>query len=349
MATMKVKYVTERSSGFYFEPSAKMKEHGFRPEALGKDSVAAYARGKALNEDWKAVKEGLKSRADVVQKGSVKWLISEYQNKSAWYAKLEAPTKAEYDRHLKRIEDSPMGKHLARSVQRSDCRVFYDKIFAATTPWVAHDCHKVLSRLLSYGVERGLMPSNPAAKMEIHEPDRRKVVWLPEQVDRFIAMALAEGKLGWALAVSIGYDSGQDLTVILHRLWTHFDGEGIDFRRTKNDMAAWVPIRETTRELLEMAPRSSVRIITTVTGRPINNRAYFNKTFRELREKAGLPKGLRFRDLRRTVGTEINAGGGRVEPVLALTPGTPVVKHYIVPNKEAARTAQASRKREQRG
>ncbi len=346
---MRVKYVTERNGSFYFEPSQKMRDHGFRPEALGKDSVAAYARAKTLNDDWKAVQDGLKAKPDAIVKGTLKWLIREYQNKSAWYAKLEPPTKAEYDRHLQRALASPMAHHPVRSIQRADVRIFYDKTFADATPWVAHDAHKVLSRLLSYGVELGLMPTNPAAKMEIAEPDRRKVTWQPEQVDKFIAMALAENRLGWALAASIGYDSGQDLTVILHRLWTHYDGEGMDFRRTKTDVESWSPMRETTRGLLEIAPRSSVRIITTSTGRPINSRSYFGRVFRELRDKAGLPKGLRFRDLRRTVGTEIDAGGGNPESVLGLTPGSPVKKHYVVPSKDAARTAQASRKREQKG
>jgi integrase len=86
-----------------------------------------------------------------------------------------------------------------------------------------------------------------------------------------------------------------------------------------------------------------VRVLLRKDGKPIGNRHYFNRIFLKIRGKAGIRSGLRFRDLRRTAGTEIAAGGGRPETQLGIRPGLPVVKHYEVPSKEASRRTQEQR------
>lgn len=344
MARMNVRYVNERGGAFYFQPSAKMKEAGFRPEALGRDPVTAFARGKALNDEWQAIRAGLKQAHDTIVEGTLIWAIRRYQE-STWWSSLAASTQGEATRHLAYIEACPLAKAHVGRIQRPDVREVYDKCAAARGIWKANEVHKYLCRVLSYCVERGWIAQNPASKMGIKDPKPRRVVWTPEQVALFIDRAAAEGFTGWARAVSMGYDSGQDLMVILGRQWSHLDGEGIDFRRQKTGIASWSPCSPRTLELLA-GPRTSTYICTTPMGRPINSRSYFGRVFRQIREDLGLPP-LRFRDLRRTVGTEIYAGGGRIEPILGLTPGSPVQKHYIVPDKAASRESAARRKREQ--
>lgn len=342
---MNARYLVERRSGFYFQPTAKMKAAGFRPEPLGRDPVAAFARIALLTGEWDTIRKGAKATADTSIRGTLKWLIREYQA-STWYTELSVGTKDQVDRHLAYIEASPLADAHVGRIQRPDCREFYDKCAAARGIWKANDVHKYLCRVLSYGVERGVIQTNPAARMGIKDPKPRQVTWTPDQVQVFIDKATEIGFTGWAIAVSIGYDSAQDLMVILARQWHHFDGEGIDFRRTKTGIASWSPCSARTLGLLA-GPRTAIYICTTPLGRPINSRSYFGRVFRQIRKDAGLP-AIRFRDLRRTVGTEVFRGGGKLEPLLGLTPGSPVQKHYVVPDREAARKAQASRRPERR-
>lgn len=342
MARLKVRHLEAKPSGYYYHPTRKMKAAGFRGEALGTDAVAAMARAEALNAEWDAIRAG-DAAPPSARPGTLRWLIGRYQQ-STWWTDLAESTRGEARRHIAYIEASPLGEAQVTAIARPELRLFYDKCAAAQGVWKAGDVHKYLSRILSYGVELGLIASNPASKMGIKEPKPRRIVWTEEQVGSFIAKALELGFPGWARAVSIAYDSGQDLMVILGRQWHDFDGEGLDFRRQKTGIASWSPCSERTMGLIE-GPRTSIYICTTPQGRPINSRSYFGRVFREIRKEAGLP-ALRFRDLRRTVGTEIYAGGGRIEPILGLTPGSPVQKHYIVPDKAASRESAARRKRE---
>lgn len=343
MGRLTVRHLVERKGAFYFQPTPKMKAAGFRPEPLGRDAVSAFARVQALNAEWDAIREGAKDKAEAIPRGTLLWGIREYQG-STWWTDLAESTKGEARRHLAYIEASPLAKaHIGR-IQRPDCRELYDKCAAARGIWKANEVHKYLCRALSYCVERGWIAQNPAAKMGISDPKPRRVIWTPEQVTAFIDRAVADDFIGWARAVAIGYDSGQDLMVILQRQWNHFDGEGMDFRRQKTGIESWSPCSPRTLELLA-GPRTSTYVCTTPMGRPINSRSYFGRVFRAIRKDAKLP-ALRFRDLRRTVGTEIFAGGGRIESTLGLTPGSPVQKHYIVPDKAASRDAAARRKRE---
>jgi integrase len=340
MARLIVRHVIGRGGAYYFQPTAKMKQAGFRSEALGRNAAAAFARAEALNAEWDTLRRGAET-AETVAPFTLAWAIAAYRA-SSWWRDLAPSTQGVATPLLAYLEASPLGPAPLRELARPDIREFYDKVSAAHGTWKANDTHKYLSRVLSYAVERGWIATNPAARMGIKDPKPRRVVWTPEQVTAAIDKALELGYPGWARAISIGYDSGQDLMVILDRQWSHFDGEGMDFRRRKTGVASWSPCSPVTLELLGGA-KTSIYICTSPAGSPITTRSYFGRVFRQIRAEAGLPP-LRFRDLRRTVGSEIYEGGGRLEPILGLTPGSPVQKHYIVPNKAASREAQSRRR-----
>jgi integrase len=88
----------------------------------------------------------------------------------------------------------------------------------------------------------------------------------------------------------------------------------------------------------------ALHIITGVRGRAIKPNE-FSKRFRVIAEAAGLPGELQFRDLRRTAATEISAGGGRSEAVTGHVPGSPMLRVYEMPTKDAARVSQSTRNR----
>ncbi len=204
----------------------------------------------------------------------------------------------------------------------------------------------MLRRLLNYSIEVGLRDVNPAAKMNLRHAPPRRVTWTNDEVQAFKAKAIEMGHPAWALAVQLGYDTAQRLSDVLAATWNDIDGDGMTFRQTKTGATVWVPLSPDTLTMLAETERRAVQIITgDVQGLPIRNRSYFARVFREIRDAAGLRAELTFRDLRRTAASEVLAGGGRAEPLTGHRPGSPVLRVYEMPSREASRSAQAARRR----
>jgi integrase len=346
MATVKIRHLVERGGRWYFQPTRAMKNQGFQPLAFGDDIAEALATTQRLNEEWDAVrKRGPAAPGEVP--GTVKWLIRDYKC-SDWFTDLAPRTREEVDRHIERI-DAALGRVHVATLRRRHVRRFHEKLMRARSRRQANEGVKWLRRMLSYAVEIELRKDNPALRMELKHAKPRRVVWTPEQVEQFKTTAINMGRLSWALAVQLGYDTAADLSDILRLTWNDYDGEGVTFRRSKTDTALWVPLQPEGIRMLSETERRAVQIIVgDVKGRPIAHRSFFGRVFREIRSKAGLSNDLRFRDLRRTVGTEISSGGGQIHPITGHQPGSTVIKHYIVPNKDAARNAQAARGRNEK-
>ncbi len=102
--------------------------------------------------------------------------------------------------------------------------------------------------------------------------------------------------------------------------------------------------------MLAETPRRAVQIIVgDVQGKPIASRGTFGRYFRKVRAKSGIRPELRFRDLRRTAITEIEAGGGTSEFVSGHQFGSPVKRHYVVRDKAGVREAQRARRKDESG
>ena len=343
MATVKIRHLVERAEHWYFQPTPAMKRQGFQPRAFGTDKAEAMATTQRLNEEWDAVRRR-GPVPDGMVPGTVKWLIREYKC-SDWFTRLAPRTREEGDRHIARI-DAALGRVHVATLRRRNIRRFHEKLMSARGRWQANEGAKWLRRMLSYAVELELRHDNPALRLELKHARPRRIVWTPEQVEIFRAKAIDMGRHSWALTVQLGYETSFDLSDILALTWNDFDGEGLYNRRSKTDVPLWVPLSTEGLRMLAETERHAIQIIVgDFQHRPISHRSFFGRVFREIRSAAGLPSDLRFRDLRRTALTEVDAGGGQIHALSGHTPGSPVIKHYIVPSKDAARNAQAARRR----
>ena len=346
MGTVRVRHLVEHRSGFYFQATPAMRKVGMVSEPLGTDRAKAIARAEELNRTWDAIRNGGSESGATITVGR---LIGEYE-KSSWYLRLAPKTKQEVDQAMRVVSAGIGPKHAVRSVRRRHVRDFHDKLYQAKGLHHANKVVKWLRRLLAFAVDAEYIVRNPASDMDLPQPKPRRHVWAPAQVQRFIAAADDEGCSGWGTAVAIAYDSAQRLSDILALRWDAYDGEDITVRQGKTDVQVWCPLWPETIERLNAlkhtnaaAKRPSTHIVTGERGRPIRQQTYFSKRFRALAAKVELPVGLQFRDLRRTAASEVMAGGGRSEPITGHRPGSPTLKIYEVPDKDAARSAQASR------
>ena len=308
-------------------------------------SDEAITRSRRLTRWWTDLRE---EKATLVERGSVVWLIQEYQ-RSAWYRELGRRTIEEVGHALTIIEQA-LGDMPVAKIERKHIRKFHN---GAITKWSRHKANRLvkwLRRLLNYAIELGELTDNPALNMGLRHNRPRRIRWTSNEVEAIKSAALKIDHRPLALTVQLGYDTSQRLGDIQALRWNQFDGEGLTFLQGKTGAEVWVPLSTESLRMLAETPRTGVQIIVSNrTGRPYTDRLALNRAFRKAKQVAGIRSELQFRDLRRTAASEVIAGGGRAEPITGHRPGSNALRVYEVPDRQAARESQAARqKREQK-
>lgn len=345
MGTVRVRYVRQKGGTFYFEATKAMREAGFGSRPLGDDPAQAFAQAQEILAAWDAHRLGLDE--PTYMPGTFRWIIKEFE-RSSWYGDLTERTREETDRHLG-IINGEWGKVRVASIERKHCRQLHDRRTEAAGRDHANRTIKWLRRLLHYAMELGVIRSNPASNMGLKQSRGRRVRWTRAEVDSFVKTANKLGYPSWGLAIRIAYETSQRPGDVLKLTWHDYDGEGFTFRPGKTQDSGtqeiWSPLTAKTNAALKRVKRRSIYVIVGDTqGKPIRQRGHFNKIFRKIKTKAKLRAELQARDLRRTAASEVDEGGGKVEPLTGHRPGSSALKTYVVPSKDAARAAQKARK-----
>ena len=123
--------------------------------------------------------------------GALSELIRKFEA-STTYEKLAETTKVEYRRKFK-IIDAKWGScpvvALTDLEFKRDVLAWHEKL-AKKTPREADNLVLALSRVLSYAVQRAMITVNILDKLQrAYHADRSDIIWLPEDVERFLANA----------------------------------------------------------------------------------------------------------------------------------------------------------------
>lgn len=98
--------------------------------------------------------------------------------------------------------------------------------------------------------------------------------------------------------------------------WAAYDGTRVAIRQAKTDKSIAVAALPAH---LNMTPRQSTHmVVSEITERPYQE-SDFQHTLAAIREGAGLPKDLQFRDQRRTLATALAAAGCTDDQIRAVT------------------------------
>lgn len=345
MGGVRVKYTHLFKGKWRWIPPPWMRGLGATAETLteGEEFTGkALDRSRELTAFWTAAKtEGAKAGP---APHTMSWLIREYEQ-SSWYAKLGKRTKENVDASMRDI-DAALGRFMVARLERKNCRSFYEGVLKKRGPHVAKTRLTWLRRLLSWANEIGERADNPARKMEAVEARPRRQRWQGDEIARVVKSAKELGFSHIVLVVLIGYDTGQRLSDILALTWNDYDGEGLTFSQAKTGAEVWAPLHRGTKALLRRTPRKAVQIVTSPhTGQPYTSRVQVERDFRKAARRAGIPDTVQMRDLRRTVASEISAGGQKIHSITGHAPGSTMERVYIVPDRDAARAAQKARKR----
>jgi len=328
---------------YFWRPTPAVRTLGFMAEALGSDLPKAVERARQLNADVEKERKR-EPGAPGLAPGTMAHLIALYR-KDPRFTRLAASTQRSYEDVLREIE-RVAGRVAVKAITRKDLADTYRKLQSRGLATAASHM-RIWRVILGFAWDEGLRGDNPAKGLHLITPDSRSRVWTPAEVAHFCAAAKAADRPSLSLAVRLALAIGQRQGDVLALLWGQFDGRAVTLRQSKTGTRIMVPLpKELAAELSAAKGEPADSILRSETTGKAWGRFHFRHEFARIRDGAGLPKDLQFRDLRRTAATELGAAGATDDEIRAVTGhlSRSVVAVYVRPDDRMA--ANAIRKRE---
>lgn len=265
-------------------------EQVLRP-ALTPDAVAAYSKA----HEGKAAKP----RADTFAS-----LVEAYLE-SPEYLKLADSTRSQWRTWADRARDE---------FGSAPLRVFSDPRMRGTilkwrdnwasSPRSADYAMQVLSRVLSWGVQRGWVMHNPASGApSLYTSDRSEIVWEDHEIDAVAAQMSPHAARAFRLAAWTGLPRSD----LLRLRWSDVNDLFIGGRRGKTKVERVIPLFDETRAILNECPKVAVTVITNTYGKPFTAGG-FHQAVERARTDANM-KAKTLHDLRGTFATRLMRRG----------------------------------------
>jgi integrase len=249
--------------------------------------------------------------------GTLLSLLQQFQA-SQDFTKLADSTRRSYIASIKRIEKKFSGFLLSVLKNRRTRGIFKDwrdAIAVSSGRRQADYCWSVLARVLSWGVDRGIIAANPCERGgRLYRASRNEKIWTDDDEANFLKRASAYLHLPLLLALWTGQRQGD----LLRLPWSAYDGTHIRLRQSKTRNRVVIPVGGPLKEVLDAAPRFSTMILTNTEGKPWTSDG-FRASWRKACAAAGV-RGVTFHDLRGTAVTRL-ALAKCTEPEIATLTG----------------------------
>lgn len=197
-------------------------------------------------------------------------LVAMYRSKPE-FLKLADSTRAEWNRWLTRLASHDIGGLSCRALDdrrvRQDLLEWRDEY--ADRPRTADYGIQVLSRVLSFGVDRGILALNHAASVpQLYGANRADQIWSAEEINRFCSKASVKVGQALRLACLTGLRRGD----LIKLQWRQVSDLVIEKPTNKSGGAhlAVIPLLEETRSLLDEIGRREPTdtVLTNSRGKP---------------------------------------------------------------------------------
>lgn len=261
--------------------------------------------------------------------GTLQSLIDGYQRSHA-FTSLAARTKADYLKAIAKIEVAKLTEK-APALATYPLEVIDDpKIrrrfldwrdrMAKSSPRQADATLGVLRIILEWGRDRGHLAHNHATRpKKVYRADRSEKLWLPTDIEAFRAVAPAEIRLAFELALGTGQRKGD----LLRLGWSSYDGQRIRFRQGKRKRLVDMPVTRELKKILDDERKvAKAATILSNGGKPwsINKEGqpvHFDHQWRKAIIAAGVD-GLHMHDLRGTACTRLAEAGATPSEIAAM-------------------------------
>jgi integrase len=279
-------------------------------------------------------------------------LLFRFQDSAEFQFRISPRTRRDYIKQIKRIErtfgDFPI-KALDDPRATSIFLEWRDQLAQASLRQADY-AYSTLSRILSWALKRRLIATNPCANGgKLYQGTRVDKVWSDEDVARFLRTAPSYLQLAMLLAINTGQRQGD----LLRLPWSAYDGKTIKLRQRKTGAYVPIPVADTLKTALDIAPRRCPIVLTNSEGKPWSESG-FQSAWGKATTRAGI-RGLTFHDLRGTsVVTLARAGCNEVE-IYSITGHKPgdvqaiLTAHYLPRDEKVASNAIAKLNRYRRG
>lgn len=346
---------------YYCPPAAAVAARVVARAPLGGDLAEAVAKAEGYNRALDAWRRGEEQAAAVVP-GSIAHLIAAFQKSRDYPARDK--TRRHYDWALGVLERTTLeggrtlGQVLVRDLRPKHVLALRDILARQATKGTgerrASAAITLGRRLFEWGRKMGIAPhENPWSRPGLKATPYGGRVWSPEEFRRFVAAARALGHHSIALAALLTRDLCQRPGDILRLTWAawepdHAEGPRFVLVQSKTGQHVRAPVSEALAEAMaKLTPGEPGDLIVRSDKRGVAISEFrLSHLVAEIREHAGLPETVRFKDLRHTGLTELGEAGADVAQIQSLSGHTTMqIVHRYVRSTSAAAEA-AVRKRE---
>jgi integrase len=250
--------------------------------------------------------------------GTLLSLLQQYQA-SPEFVDLARSTRRSYIALIKRIEkkfsDFPLSALTDRRT-RGIFKAWRDEIATGSGRRQADYSWAVLARLLSWGVDRGIITANPCERGgRLYRASRNEKIWTNDDEANFLNHAPAH----LHPALLLGLWTGQRQGDLLRLPWSAYDGTNIRLRQSKTGARVSIPVGAPLKAALDdMAKVKHGPIILTSTDKQPWTSDGFRSSWRKACEKVGIV-GVTFNDLRGTAVTRLALAGCTEAEIATIT------------------------------
>ena len=249
-------------------------------------------------------------------RGTLLSVLHAYQLSDDFLTKLAPRSRADYIGKIKLIEKSFGDFPLAALADKRTRGIFKEwrERLAVSSRRQADYAWVVLARILSWGMDRGLVTANPCARGgRLYRGSRAENIWSAVDEAAFLELAPAHLHLPLLLALWTGQRQGD----LLRLPWSAYDGTQIRLRQSKGGVRVAVPVGAPLKAALDAATKRSTIILTTASGKPWTPDG-FRVSWRKACKRAGVV-GVTFHDLRGTAVTRLAIAGCTEAEIATIT------------------------------
>ena len=248
--------------------------------------------------------------------GKLLSLLQDYQA-SEDFTGLAEETRHGYVRMIAQIEQAFADFPLAAMTDRRTRGIFLswrDRYAERAGRRSADYAWAVLARILSWGLDRGLVTTNPCTRGgKLYRGSRVDKTWTSADEAAFLQRAPAHLHLALLLALWTGQRQGD----LLRLPWSSYDGTHIRLRQAKTGARVVIRVGAPLKAALDAVPRRSPIILTHSDGKPWTSDG-FHTSWRRACKAAGIV-GVTFHDLRGTAVTRLAIAGCTEAEIVAIT------------------------------
>lgn len=318
----------------YWEPTSEMRAAGMTNTRLSGTKVQIHGQAETLNRQWDAIKKSKAANIeDAPLPDSVAFWVRKYagvvdqktravvREPSRKFRKLAPRTQKDYRYYLNDFFVVRFGVFPIKALTPKVIKTYYEATCDKRGDYFGYHLLIAMKAFFKWAASEEAVDENPARYIENYMPESRDQRWMPEQVDALCKKAVEMDRRSIMLAVRIADWIAQRPFDTRMLRWSNYDGSRlIDIKQSKKKRkVAPLPLPQYLIDLLDATPKESIYIIVSEgSKRPYSERG-FDGVLADIRDKAGLPKDLQFRDFRRTAMTEGYDAGATDEQVRAFS------------------------------